>query len=94
MQLKKNSKKKKYKRSNNDSTTYRLAVTRGVALVEQELPTIPEFTHRFSGVRVAQSFVFCVVFYRSLFDLLYFFFLLFFFNCMKTLYTLVHDIGQ
>jgi len=64
------------------STTYRLTVSRGVALVEQELPTIPEFTHHFSGVRVAQSFVFCVVLYGSLFDLLYFFILLFFFNCI------------
>ena len=43
---------------------------------EQELPTLPEHlssTSLFSGVRVAQSLVFCVVFCRSLFVLLSFF---------------------
>ena len=34
----------------------------------------PEFTPGFSGVRVAQSFLFCVMFCRSLFVPLYFFF--------------------
>jgi len=29
----------------------------------------PEFTHNFSGIRVAQSFIFCVVFCSSLFVL-------------------------
>ena len=48
-------------------------VTRRVSLVEQELPNIPEHLSsppRISGIR---SFVFCVVFCRSLFVLLYFF---------------------
>ena len=43
-----------------------------MALVEQELPTLPEHlgsTSVFSGVRVARSLVFCVVFWGSLFVL-------------------------
>ena len=45
-------------------------ITRRVSLVEQELPTLPQHTSSrplFSGVRVAQILVFCVVFCRSLF---------------------------
>jgi hypothetical protein len=42
-----------------------------VTHVEQELFTIPK--HLFSGVRVAQSLVFCVMFYISFFVLLFFF---------------------
>ena len=45
--------------------------------VEQELPTIPEHPYSpsvLSGVRVARSLVYCVVFCRSAFALLYFFF--------------------
>jgi hypothetical protein len=43
--------------------------------VEQELLTLaPEFTHGFSGVRVTPYIVFCVMFWRSFFVLLYFFF--------------------
>jgi hypothetical protein len=41
--------------------------------MEQELPTLPEHLSSplvFSGVHVASSLVFCVVFCRSLFDLL------------------------
>jgi hypothetical protein len=46
--------------------------------VEQELLTLPERLSSspiFSGVRVTQSLVFCVMFCRSLFVLLSFFFL-------------------
>jgi len=48
-----------------------------VPLVEQELLTLPEHLRSppvFSGVRVAWSFVFCVVFSRSMFVLISFFF--------------------
>ena len=47
--------------------------------VEQETAyssAVPESTPVVSGVRVARSLVFCVMFCRSLFGLLYFFFLL------------------
>ena len=47
------------------------------SLVKQELPTLPEHLSSppdFSGVRVTQSFVFYVMFCRSLFVLLSFFF--------------------
>ena len=41
-----------------------------VPLVDQELPTLPEYLHLppgFGEVRVAQSVVFCIVFSRALF---------------------------
>jgi hypothetical protein len=53
-----------------------------VPLVEQELLTLPEHlssTSVFSWVRVTRPLVLCVMFYRSLFFLLYFFFCLLFF---------------
>jgi hypothetical protein len=53
-------------------------LTRRVPLVKQELLTLPENMSSppvFSGVRVARSLVFCVVFCRSLFVLLPFFYL-------------------
>ena len=52
------------------------SVTRRVPLVEQELLTIPEHLSSpfFSGVHVTRSIVFCVMFCRSLFVLLSFFF--------------------
>ena len=43
-------------------------VTWGLPLVEQELLTFPPLV--FSGIHIAQSLVFCVVFCRSLFVLL------------------------
>jgi hypothetical protein len=46
-------------------------LTRRVSLVEQKLVILPEHLD-FSGVRVARSLVFCVVFCRSLFVLLSF----------------------
>ena len=49
----------------------------GVSLVEQELLTLPEHLSSslvFSGVYVPLSLVFCVVFCRSLFVFLFFFF--------------------
>ena len=49
-------------------------VTRQVPLVEQELPTLPEHLSSplgFSGVRVARSFVFCIIFCRSFFVLFF-----------------------
>ena len=52
-------------------------VSRRVPLVEQGLLTLPEHMSSppfFSGVHVARSLVFCVVFYRSLFVLLCIFF--------------------
>ena len=48
----------------------RLTVTRRVALVDESLRTLPEhlkLSPVFSGVSVAQSSVFCVVFCRSFF---------------------------
>jgi hypothetical protein len=51
--------------------------TQRVPLVEQELLTLPEHLNLlsvFSGIRVARSLVFCVVFSRLLFVLLSFFF--------------------
>ena len=56
-------------------------VTRQVLLVEQELLALPEHMRSpwiFSGVLVAQSLVFCLVFWGSLFILLSFFRPLFF----------------
>jgi hypothetical protein len=56
-------------------------VTRQVLLVEQELLALPEHMRSpwiFSGVRVAQSLVFCLVFWGSLFVRLSFFSPLFF----------------
>jgi len=58
-------------------TGFIIILTRQVPLVEQELLTIPE--HRslptcVSGLRVARSLVLCVMFCRSLFVLLSFFF--------------------
>ena len=52
------------------------SVTRRVPLVEQELLTIPEYLSSpfFSGVHVTRSIVFCVMFCRSSFVLLSFFF--------------------
>ena len=50
--------------------------TKRVLHVEQQLFTIPEqlcSLPDFSGIRVARSFVFCVMFCRSLFVLLFFF---------------------
>ena len=50
-------------------------LTRRVSLVEQELLTLPEHPSpppNFSGVRVTQSLVFCVMFCRLLFVLLSF----------------------
>ena len=55
-----------------------LTVTGQVSLVDQELPTFPEHPSSlpvFSGVHVAWSLVFCVMFCRSLFVLWFFFFL-------------------
>jgi hypothetical protein len=52
----------------------RWTVTRRVSHVVQEPSWVPEFTSVFSGLRVAPSFVFCVVFCRLLFVLLSFFF--------------------
>ena len=55
----------------------RLTVTKRMSLVEQELFIIPErmtSLSGFSGVRVAQFVVFCVVFCRSLFLFLSLFF--------------------
>jgi hypothetical protein len=52
-------------------------VIRRMLLVEQELPTLPEHMSLppvFSAVRVARSFVFCVVFCRLWFVLLFFFY--------------------
>jgi hypothetical protein len=46
-----------------------MCVTQQVPHVEQELPTLPEHlcsSPVFSGVRVARSLVFCVVFCSSL----------------------------
>ena len=51
-------------------------LTRRVPLVEQKLSTLPEHmssTSVFSGVRVTQSLVLCVVFSKSLFVFLFFF---------------------
>ena len=48
-----------------------------VPLVEQILLLLPEHLHSpadFSGVRVARTFIFCVVFCRSLFVLLFLFY--------------------
>jgi len=48
-------------------------VKQRVAQGEQQLPTLPEHLSSpqlFSGIRVAQSFLFCVVFCRSFFVLL------------------------
>ena len=58
-----------------------------MSLVEQELLFLPEYlswSPVFSGVRIARSLVFCVVFCRSLFVL--FFFLSLYFVC-----TLIYD---
>ena len=52
-------------------------VTRRVPLVDQELLTLPELTPVFSGVRIVQSLVFCVVFCRSLFVIFLFIIVLF-----------------
>ena len=52
-------------------------IIRRKPLPEQELPNVPENLSSppdFSGVHVARTFVFCFVFYRSLFDVLNFFF--------------------
>ena len=52
-------------------------VTRLVPHLEQELPTLPEHlgvSPVFSGVRVARSLIFCIMFSRSLFVLLPFLF--------------------
>jgi hypothetical protein len=52
-------------------------VTRRVPLVNLELPTLPEHVNSlpdFSGVCVAQSYIFYVMFCISLFVLLSFFF--------------------
>ena len=52
-------------------------LTQQVSLVEQELLTLPEHPSSppaLSGVHVVQSLVFCVVFCRSLFVILFFFF--------------------
>ena len=50
-------------------------VTRMVQQVEQELLTLPghKFNSGFKGIRVAQSVVFCVVFYTSFFGGSFFF---------------------
>ena len=53
-----------------------LTVTRRVSLVEQEVLTLPEYvssTAMFSGVHVARSLVFCVMFCWSLFVFFLFF---------------------
>jgi hypothetical protein len=51
-------------------------VARRVPLVEQDPPTIPKHWFlRFSGIRVARSLVFCVVFCRSFVPLSYFVYL-------------------
>jgi hypothetical protein len=56
-------------------TRFVTRVKRQLPHVEQELLTpAPEFTHGFSGVRVTLYIVFCVMFWRSFFVLLYFFF--------------------
>jgi len=55
----------------------RLTATRRMLHVEQQLLILPEHVGSppvFSGVSLARSLVFCVVFYRSLFVLLAFFF--------------------
>ena len=55
---------------NNNNDVSRLTVTGRMTLVEQELLSLPEHmwpSPVFSGVRVAQSLVFCEVFCRSLF---------------------------
>jgi len=57
--------------------SYRLTVTRRVSLVEQELLPLLEYLSTlpvFIWIRIARSLVFCVVFCRSLFVLLFFFF--------------------
>ena len=66
-------------------------VTRRVSLVEQELPTIPDhlsLPQVFSGVDVARALVFCVVFCRSSFVLLSFFFWLLCYSvvCQTSIY--------
>ena len=58
-------------------TVFVARVTRWVPYVEQELITLPEHTSSLpdiSGVYVAQSLVLCVMFCKSLFFLLYFYF--------------------
>jgi hypothetical protein len=65
----------------------RLTATRRTAHVEQELLTLSENMSSpqvFSGVRVALSLVFCVMFCNSVFVLLFFFF--------RPLYYLSFDI--
>jgi hypothetical protein len=55
---------------NNNNDVSRLTVTGRMPLVEQELLSLPEHACSFpvfSGVCVAQSLVFCVVFCKSLF---------------------------
>jgi hypothetical protein len=55
---------------NNHNDVSHLTITWRVGLVEQELLSLPEHlcsSPVFSGVRVAQSLVFCEVFCRSLF---------------------------
>ena len=56
-----------------------------LTLVEQELLTLPEHLNSppgFNGVRVARSYVFCVVFCRSLFIFLSFFLLVIVFSVL------------
>ena len=61
------------------NTEFVTRVTRRMPHVEQDILTFHEHLSSppvFSGVRVARSFIFCVMFCRSLFALLFFFFLL------------------
>ena len=64
--------------------------TRGVPLVENELPTLPEHPSSlpaFSGVRVVRSVVFCLLFCRSLFFLFLLAIVLSFFVDFRILFT-------
>ena len=76
-------------------------LTRRLSLVEQELLTLPEHLSSppdFNGVRVTQSLVLCVMFCRSLFVLLYFFFwplcCLFFFDIGILITSLIFSISS
>jgi hypothetical protein len=58
-------------------TSFVTRITRSVPLAKQEMYILPEYlstTQVFIGVDIAQSVVFCLVFCRSLFFLLFFFY--------------------
>ena len=57
--------------------------------VEQEMPTVPEHMSSlsvFSGIHIERSFVFCVMFCRSLFVLLLFFLLTIMLSVLSSIY--------